>query len=192
MGKLHVLLLSILVSSCCEYNKPKPRTYTFIVSEQFNKKDPQGKPISYPQRPFYGDYNMILDGADHVYFYKYERNLNWCGTGIDYTKPKFIELKPSDLTLVGVDSLNTFLNSNLVKNIEFGQTIVIISSTQDTIRSAAFDALMSIPRLKDSLDWAVRQRTEEESVVLQHYKTGKTYDYKDVAWKTKFRHGWPQ
>lgn len=174
--KLSLVLLAL--SSCCEKYKNKYviSTKQYLSEISYKTKEKQDlEPVL-----FYGNFNFVLDSSNKVYFYSNKIVLG-CGYD-DLSKPKFINLKPSEIRTIDTDSLDYFLAS-LKLNTKYSSEMVI-SSLSDTIYCRELDFILDyIGKQKTNLVYQIRERTEEESIVLQHLKQNKPYNSDLVDWK---------
>lgn len=135
---------------------------------------------------YYGDHNFIFIDSTTLYYYYYKRKLFWCGTGIDFSKPLFISIKPKDLFEMPPKRLTEFLEKGIHTYPTSVPEIVSISSFKDTIRNPSIFTLLDKFKPSKKLLLTIRIVTEEERYVATSKKEQLFYNPKNIDWKTKF------
>lgn len=181
---LKVFLILLALSSCCEKYKNKYviSSSAFLPKSIYEIKNRRLQPPPL----FYGDLNFMFDSSKLVYVYR-RRILIGCGNDVDHSKPKFIGLEPREISAIAIDTLDQFLES-LHLGSSLDREKFVISSPKDTVYAKEFDLLMNyIENQKRPVVYWIRKHTEEESVVLEHFKLNKPYDPQSIKWETAFR-----
>lgn len=190
------LLIIIILFSCNkkEDNHPKKnlikKLYIISLEERKLKEYEDSlknstEKILLPRKGFYGENNMLIDKSGNVFFFQEQYIGAVCGTGMENdTLPKFLDLQPEDLIKIPKQSLEKFINENVMSKPE-KRRILIIASQNDTIKDKAF--LKFYYNLKVPI-YFIRRTTQEEDTVLQYKKTDKHYFSDEIKWdKTKIK-----
>ncbi|MER2998558.1 hypothetical protein [Pontibacter populi] len=183
------LLIFLVICSAC--NRPD-YTHTkeappYTVSQIDSTLQAQWKGTSTPPPPtlFYGDYNFIVDNRSQQVFL-HKKKHNWfCGTGVDFTKPDFIDLAPEDLILLTDKEVQNYFADTLT-NLGDRQAIVL-ASLQDSIRLKEPRKLVDLIFLSRKIQrFNIRMVTEEEKVVLEHKNRNLPYSADSIQWSDNF------
>jgi len=181
----HLFPIFILIGAiygCC----PDKNKGLFYVMPMANWEDSLEEPN------FYGHHNFILYNDTTVYYHKIPEQIGQrCGTGLDHTKPPYLDLKPQTLTKLSIKEIPEFWKRNLTQNTKNRRAIISVSSPNDTIFNKALPIIQKLFRGEkdDHLFFSIQRSTEEELLVSKAKFKHKEYDSHGVNWKIGFDHG---
>ncbi|MDB5257784.1 MAG: hypothetical protein JWM14_2479 [Chitinophagaceae bacterium] len=184
MNKIIILIVFIIVLGCSG-KQPRTESNYYIIKHPI-QKDSSGNKV--PTGIFYGDHNFILIDSTRI-FYHTKNIFRFCGTGIDYTKPPKLSLKPEDLQEITIEELPLFLEKDVTKSM--GQNIdafVSVSSPNDTIKNRAIQIIFKYFTSGKNTRYIVRNCTEEELYVTSAKIANTKYDPTTINWKKGFDH----
>lgn len=152
--------------------------------------DPNEPPPPPIVKPYYTDFNFIIDSIGNLYFYQ-QQIYRWrCGTGLNEdTPPEYIDLRPTEIVIVPRESVKTFVELNIF-NHDPDDRVVAIGLLKDTIVSEGLFHLTQL--FKDTANktrWFLRQATQEEIIVLDYKKRQARFFPDEIHWdssKTRF------
>lgn len=189
-GKL--LVISLLTLSCNDSNDANKFLFNVPVNFDVSIKvtdhdEPPPPPVV---KPYYANFNFIIDSTGNLYFFQ-QQTYRWiCGTGLDEnTLPEYIDLRPTEIVAVPLNGLKSFIDSNIF-NHDPDARIVAIGFLKDTIKSEGLYNLTQL--LKDTSNktrWFIRHSTQEEAIVLNFKKRQARFYPDDIHWdssKTRF------
>ncbi len=166
------------------------KLYVITVEDSLTNLKWKAKRIPPPPTVFYGDYTFVLDADNKLYLHNKKHDII-CGTGLDNTKPPFIDLAPQDFKQVNQTDLTRFLANTDSVNKE--KDFVIVASYADTIKGDApiYPLVKCMTNSGISLKWwRIRRITEEEKTVLAYRRRNRNYDPEEIAWSTNFSSLW--
>lgn len=186
-----VLLLITLLLSCvaCNFdNKQAKEVQPYVISKIDSTFQALWKTTTTPPpHPlFYGDYNFIVDeSSDKVFLHKKKHLLRFCGTGVNFSKPDFINLSPEDFVPLTNQDVDKYLADTLT-NLGDRQTMVV-ASLQDTVKMKEAHSLIDyLLTARKIIRFNIRMVTEEEIIVLNHKKQNKPYSADSIQWSENF------
>lgn len=176
--------LILLFLQSCE-NKPK-NDYFFVIGD-FRKEIEKTKDSSVSILPvFYETHNFIFYNDTTIYYHYYDR-FNWCGTGIDGSKPPHLYIVPESLKQVPIEQLFSFIKETTkIKEQHRDLTIVTVSTRNDTIRNLLIPFMIELYNKVPNFGVSVRRCTEEEEVVAKAKFTKTPFDPNNYKWKNGF------
>lgn len=182
-----LIYFCIVLFACKENHKQENEHKVYVISKQDSIYKAQWKAAKLPPPPllYYGHYNFIVDNSGNYFVHRKSYGLRYCGTDIDGSKPDFIRLKPSDITLIDSQFINRFLKDS-IPNMDHRKQIVI-ASFDNTLNAEPFIPLIKI-LTKDQkfLRCNIRRVTEEEKVVLNYKLSHKVYSPDSIKWSRNF------
>jgi len=157
---------------------------------RFKATDPHEPPPPPVLKPFYTNFNFIVDSSGNLFFFKTQTYRWTCGTGLDEnTPPEFIDLRPIEIVAVPKEVLKRFIDLNIL-NHDPDYRVVAIGLLKDTVKS---EALYNLTQLLNDTTiktrWFLRKATQEETVVLDYKKRQARFIPEDIHWdstKTRF------
>jgi hypothetical protein len=181
---ISIICFAIFIS-CNQPKQDNPEIFivpldTMPVYKSKNNQPPPPPPI----REYYRSFNLIVDTGAHIYFYQLPKKTGWiCGTGMDWkTPPMFIDLRPKDLVQIPGETIEQFIQLNVL-NVQNEDRLVSIASVIDTIKSKGFTKIMgAVKDPANHIKWIFRRVTQEESVVLDYKTRQVKYDSDDIKW----------
>jgi hypothetical protein len=170
-----------MLLSCKSENKDND---TFIIKKIEINESADEIPKIYPL--FYGQHNFILFNHSKIYYHN-KNSFQFCGTGLDDSKPPFLELHTKDLTEISLKKLSQFLNQKIKKDHNnTDKTIISISSPKDTISNKALRIIKEKFKNNKTIGITIRKCTEEESVVSKAKYNKRKYDCEKQKWEIGF------
>lgn len=184
---LVILILCLFVLGCFRRNDGGSKfCYVIKHPENILREVSDGPIHPLPPKSYYGYFNFILIDSNTIYLH-YRYIYNFCGTGIDNSKPPKVFLVPDSLIKMRTEDIQHFIetsiNESLLNNRNF---YVSISSATDTIRHKAFNTLTDFFTSKKFHRYIVRNWTEEEMYVTTAKMNNKTYNPDSVKWYIGF------
>jgi hypothetical protein len=182
---LYLTINSLILVSC---NQQETRI-TFIVPLDtmpvYNTSVPKIPP---PNRAYYLPSNFIIDSTGNVFYYQQKISMNDDEVRDWDTPPNFINLKPIDIVQIPVNSIEEFVEVNIL-NSDTLKRYVSIASEKDTITSLGLSKIVALFNKKSShIRWKFRIATQEELIVLDHKKRQVEYYPNEIRWdSTKIR-----
>lgn len=191
MKLMSFVFLPIFLAICVACSKPDntqaKETPPYVVSKIDSTLQAQWVGSSTPPPPpfFYGDYNFIVDNNTQLVFLHRKKHNWFCGTGVDFTKPDFIDLAPEDLILLTDKEVKNYFADTLT-NLGDRQAIVL-ASFQDSIKLKEPRKLIDLIFLSRKIQrFNIRMVTEEEKVVLEHKRQNSPYSADSIHWSANF------
>lgn len=180
-------MLSLFVLGCFRRNDGGSKFYYVIKHPEKILRELSDGPIPPPPpKSYYGYFNFILIDSNTIYLHN-RYIYNFCGTGINDSKPPKVFLVPDSLIKMRTEDIQHFIetsiNESLLNNRNF---YVSISSPTDTIRHKAFNTLTDFFTSKKFHRYIVRNWTEEEMYVTTAKMNNKTYNPDSVKWYIGF------
>lgn len=177
------LLVLITITSCCS-DHDKGLFYV-IKHVELSHKDS----IGYLGPVFYSFDNFILYNDSTVYYHKMNPSVcGRCGTGLDPTKPPFINLQPSDLKVIQLKDLDLFWKKHIESSLKRNRHLTISSPT-DTIYNLAILKLKKLSGFSEKIMLNIRNCTEEQLFVAEAKFKKKSYSTQKYEWKIGFDDG---
>ena len=190
--RLFLLSLLTFFIACSETNDTDRFQFSIPVDTvskviATNPNEPPPPPIL---KPYYANFNFLVDSTDKLYFFQ-QQTYRWiCGTGLDEnTPPEYIDLRPTEIVIVPVESVKRFVELNIF-NHDQDDRVVAIGLLKDTIVSEGLYNLTQL--LKDTTNktrWFLRPATQEERIVLDYKQRQSMFYPEDIHWdssKTRF------
>jgi|SRR6185312_4149359 len=136
-----------------------------------------------PIQIYYLATNFIIDTSGEVYFYEQPQYGWFCRTGLDWdTPPEFIDLKPTDIVQVPINSITDFIKLNIL-SLDSNDRRVAIASIKDTIQSVGLSKILAASNdNSNKIKWTFRKATQEENIVLKFKKLNRRYNSEDIKW----------
>lgn len=182
-----ILLLTIIIITGCK-EKKELRTYTVVPDIDHWEKDSMGNYIKSSIRfEYYGYKNIIIDSLDNFYYYSYEipfKGMCVIEDKKEIPAPDFINLKPLDIIDLDENNIEKFASSNLANKNPLKTNIIVFSSQRKEFTSPVLDKILSELNNSENNLYMIRSTTEEERIVLEHYKNGEDYYYFSIDWDT--------
>jgi hypothetical protein len=185
MKKLFALLfLAITLMACKEAPKDMRVVYHIIKKPIV---DSTGLTPPPPPALYYGHHNFIVSTNGKTYYHYFDKIMWGCGNGIDFSKPEFINLKPSDLIALSDEDIEDFVNKTVQDTSSIGKRLFVsVSSPTDSIYNRHFEIIKNIIQQKRLRYYTIRNTTEEELAVLDARVHGKNYNSDSIKWKQGF------
>ncbi|CAM3509792.1 hypothetical protein FSS13T_09300 [Flavobacterium saliperosum S13] len=181
---LFTLLFSVLSCSKKETSKEELVPYIISIDEKKNPVNRLSNSITY------GLNNFIIDNKGNIFYFEPNESETYTHFQlINDTIPEFINLQPTNLIQIPVNSIDEFVKLNFKKG---QKNITHVSSQLDTLNSVAFyklkDALKKYSYELDRDFYGFRRTRQEEDTVLHYKKENKYYSSEDIKWdKSKIK-----
>lgn len=137
---------------------------------------------------FYLEHNVIIYNDSLIYYHgvpeEFKKNINLCGTGLDFTKPPYFYLQKKDVIPIHSNQLHSFL-SRIARKTRNNQPRICISSNNNLITGKIAEELNAFV-LCDSTQLIFRITTEEQNYVCKAKINNKYYDPSKIQWKIGF------
>ena len=158
-----------------------------IIKEQIVEFDSSVPPPPPLPATFYGQHNFIVSKEGNTFYHNKFKDRGWCGTGVDYTKPDFLGLRPKDLVELTDTNLEQFINKTVQSKAgTYRRIFASISSPTDTITNKQFQIIINAFREKGFRFYSIRKTTEEELAVLNAKIKNENYNSDSIKWKEEF------
>ncbi|GGK55966.1 hypothetical protein ACD591_14470 [Rufibacter glacialis] len=181
---LTFFLLVIGLSACDKATQEKKVVYHVIKKPIV---DSTGSTPPPPPTLFYGHHNFIVSSNGKTYYYYHNMHIWPCGNGIDFSRPEFLKLRPTDLVVLIDETVGNFANNIIQDTSSIGKKVFVsISSPSDSIYNNQFEIIHNIIEQKKLRYYTIRKTTEEELAVLDAKINNKEYNSDSVDWKEGF------
>jgi hypothetical protein len=190
--KLSLISLLTFFIACSDTNDTGKFQFSVPVDTISRVKvtDPTEPPPPPIVKPYYTNFNFIVDSSGILYFYQ-QQTYRWtCGTGLDEnTPPEYIDLRPTEIVVVPKENLRRFVELNIL-NYDADYRVVAIGLLKDTVTSEGLYTLTQL--LRDTANktrWFLRPATQEETIALNYKKKQARFYPEDIHWdssKTRF------
>ncbi|WP_210465387.1 hypothetical protein [Rufibacter roseolus] len=177
-------LFALGLSTCGKAIKEEKVVYHIIKKPIV---DSTGSTPPPPPVLFYGHHNFIISNAGKTYYHGHNMQLWACGNGVDFSKPEFIGLKPTDLIVLADETIEDFVHETVQDTSSIGKKVFVsISSPTDSIYNEHFETIHKVIKQKKLRYYTIRRTTEEELAVLEAKMNNRNYNSDSVNWKEGF------
>jgi hypothetical protein len=176
----------VFFSKCANINTNSEKEIYHIIKPKIKKVSDS---LFYPPPTlYYRSHNFILIDSVTIYYHK-KYVIYHCGTGIDFSKPPFLNLLKNDLIEIKQNQLYKFLVKNNIGKAPNGfDKTAVISSPKDTIDYLSFKIITDYYKTNKLERISIRRWTEEEMYVSNAKKNETDYNPNIINWKTGFDH----
>ncbi len=181
------ILLSCNNKKTINISEKEFEPYIISVKDSLFDKELKKDSVKAPYIPagLSGECNLIIDKNGAFYYYQTSSFTGGCGTGMENdTIPKFLDLQTEDLIKIPKESLEKFVEENVMKKPQ-NRKILIMASQKDTIIQKSF---LKFLRTMKVPTYIIRRTTQEEDTVLHYKRTDRHYFSEEIKWdKTKIK-----
>ncbi|MCO4292628.1 hypothetical protein NF867_07130 [Solitalea sp. MAHUQ-68] len=137
-----------------------------------------------PPKNFYGDLNFVVDSTGQIYYHEKKCRLFACGDGANIGKPQFIGLRPEDLKIISLDTLDSFIKSKS-QGIDMSKFKAVAQYVRDSISKELVAIEVSLFKNEKRL-YEIDKITEETKYVLDAKRKKTKYDPSKIKWSDDF------
>ncbi len=175
---IFILTLATFASCCSDKDKG-----LFYVIKPIDVKNESSE---HDEIYFYGFHNFILYNDTIIYYHNLPSNPGMrCGTGLDFSKPAFLDLNTDNVIEIQLNDLESFWRDSILLS-DREKRFITISSTTDTIRNKALITLLKLSGFSKNNQLNIRKCTEEQLFVSEAKFRKQPYSAKNRKWTIGF------
>lgn len=177
----YILGIMLLTSCCSDHDKG----LFYVIKPSDLTKDS----LENSDSCFYGFHNFVLYNDTTIYYHNLPSKPYFrCGTGLDFSKPSFLDLNTDNTIEIPFGRLEAFWRDSILLS-DREKRFITISSTTDTIRNKALITLLKLSDFSKKNQLNIRKCTEEQLFVAEAKFKKQSYSAQKCEWKIGFDDG---